>query len=180
MENPKYRFVNGYVMVYRPDCPNAMSSRDWEGWVYEHVAVMYDQTGKKIEDGNYVHHLDGNKMNNSPDNLILLSPHDHSKLHRWIRNGTAYSESVCENGMNSVKPKSHCRRCKSCEYPLKDTQKIYCSRKCQGMDGRSTERPDRETLATEIELSSFSALGRKYGVSDNAIRKWAKSYDLTW
>jgi transposase-like protein len=26
------------------------------------------------------------------------------------------------------------------------------------------------------EETSFSAVGRKYGVSDNAIRKWIKNY----
>ena len=33
-------------------------------------------------------------------------------------------------------------------------------------------------LAKEIVASSFLAVGRKYGVSDNAIRKWCKAYDI--
>ena len=39
------------------------------------------------------------------------------------------------------------------------------------------ERPDYNTLITEIEKYSYLALGRKYGVSDTAIRKWIKSYE---
>lgn len=35
-------------------------------------------------------------------------------------------------------------------------------------------RPSLEKLLQEIEEMGFSAVGRKYGVSDNAIRKWIK------
>ena len=28
----------------------------------------------------------------------------------------------------------------------------------------------------EIEATSYSAVGRRYGVSDNAIRKWVSAY----
>lgn len=44
--------------------------------------------------------------------------------------------------------------------------------------GRTVERPDKEQLLEEIATSSFSAVGRKYGVSDNAIRKWCTFYGL--
>lgn len=39
---------------------------------------------------------------------------------------------------------------------------------------RKVERPDIKTLLKEIEELGYSATGRKYGVSDNAIRKWVK------
>lgn len=38
-------------------------------------------------------------------------------------------------------------------------------------NSRVVERPDAITLAQEIINSSFLAVGRKYGVTDNAIRK---------
>jgi hypothetical protein len=38
------------------------------------------------------------------------------------------------------------------------------------------ERPDKEVLLNEIERLGYSGTGRKYGVSDNAIRKWEKNY----
>lgn len=31
-----------------------------------------------------------------------------------------------------------------------------------------------------IEIHNFLAIGRKYGVSDNAIRKWCKGYGLPY
>jgi transposase-like protein len=29
----------------------------------------------------------------------------------------------------------------------------------------------------ELEASNYSAVGRKYGVSDNAVRKWVRWYE---
>lgn len=49
---------------------------------------------------------------------------------------------------------------------------------CLSIMQRKVERPDEDTLLEEIAQSSFLAVGRKYGVSDNAIRKWCKSYNL--
>ena len=39
---------------------------------------------------------------------------------------------------------------------------------------RKVERPPIEQLIKEIGEIGYSATGRKYGVSDNAIRKWIK------
>jgi hypothetical protein len=42
---------------------------------------------------------------------------------------------------------------------------------------RKVERPPYEQLLAEVRELGFSAAGRKYGVSDNAIRKWIRQYD---
>ena len=42
---------------------------------------------------------------------------------------------------------------------------------------RKVERPDYEILKNEISENGYSSTGRKYGVSDNAIRKWIKYYE---
>jgi len=39
-------------------------------------------------------------------------------------------------------------------------------------------RPNAQTLLQEAMHSSMLQVGKKYGVSDNAIRKWLKSYGL--
>jgi Zn finger protein HypA/HybF involved in hydrogenase expression len=39
---------------------------------------------------------------------------------------------------------------------------------------RKVERPHIDILLNEIKENGYSATGRKYGVSDNAIRKWIK------
>ena len=40
-------------------------------------------------------------------------------------------------------------------------------------------RPSKNELIESFkELKSFKEVGRKYNVSDNAVRKWCKKYDL--
>lgn len=65
----------------------------------------------------------------------------------------------------------------------------YCSQKCwgrvnaQALRGvplpatRKVERPSYEQLIADVSSMSFLAVGRKYGVSDNAIRKWLRWYE---
>lgn len=49
---------------------------------------------------------------------------------------------------------------------------------CYKKTTRLVKRPEPVELAKEILASSFCAVGRKYGVTDNAIRKWCKNYGL--
>jgi hypothetical protein len=42
---------------------------------------------------------------------------------------------------------------------------------------RKTERPTYDLLKSEIGKLGYSGVGIKYGVSDNAVRKWLKSYE---
>lgn len=42
---------------------------------------------------------------------------------------------------------------------------------------RKVQRPDYETLCEDIKRLGFVGTGKKYGVSDNAIRKWKKHYE---
>jgi transposase-like protein len=44
-------------------------------------------------------------------------------------------------------------------------------------NARKVERPSYEELIFDIEETSYVAVGRKYGVSDNAIRKWLEQYE---
>jgi hypothetical protein len=60
----------GYVMRYVP----------MSGWVNEHRWV-YEQARGPIPDGMHVHHKDGDRFNNAIENLDLVSPSDHARLH---------------------------------------------------------------------------------------------------
>lgn len=42
---------------------------------------------------------------------------------------------------------------------------------------RKTERPPYKQLISDVNDVGYSATGRKYGVSDNAIRKWIRFYE---
>lgn len=59
---------------------------------------------------------------------------------------------------------------------LKSTT-ISTSRLKTSFSQRKVERPPYERLKQEIKELGYCETGRKYGVSDNAIRKWIKFYD---
>lgn len=47
------------------------------------------------------------------------------------------------------------------------------------LNKRIVQRPPHSQLQQEISEFGYSATGRKYGVSDNAVRKWLKSYETS-
>lgn len=67
------RSRNGNVYLYKPEHPNAMKN----GKVLEHVYIMSNKLNRKIEnDREFIEHIDGNRSNNSLDNLLLIIKHD--------------------------------------------------------------------------------------------------------
>ena len=71
-----------------------------------------------------------------------------------------------------------CLRCGKTFTPPSNRHK-FCSVECVRFYQRKVERPTKEELEKEInEVRNWCALGRKYKVSDNAVRKWARQYGL--
>lgn len=49
---------------------------------------------------------------------------------------------------------------------------------CAGIERQCAEgAADCKECLEEIEATSYVAVGRKYGVSDNAVRKWVRFYE---
>ena len=65
------------------------------------------------------------------------------------------------------------KQCKKTFRRINTNGGAYC-KECNDKSKRKTERPDKDALLTEISELGYSAVGRKYGVSDNAVRKWLK------
>lgn len=68
------------------------------------------------------------------------------------------------------------RKCLNCDKEV--VGKVYCSQPCVQMSRRKAKRPTKDELKKLMKENSWCSLGRKYNVSDNAVRKWAKSYGL--
>lgn len=58
-----------------------------------------------------------------------------------------------------------------------DPKAIHCLKHYRELH-KNSNKPTREELKSLIKKNSFTSLGRQFGVSDNAIRKWCKTYNL--
>lgn len=68
--------------------------------------------------------------------------------------------------------------CPICGKPIFHINQHYCSYQCRNIGFQIAERPSKEELKSLIRNKSFLSIGKQFKVSDNAIRKWCKSYRL--
>lgn len=111
-------------------------------------------------------HINGTNNDNRLENLRWVCPNCDSQL-----------PTYCGRNLNKKhQTKNHCV---DCGKELSDYKSKRCL-ECSKLHSRKVERPSREKLKNLIRNNSFLALGKEYGVSDNAIKKWCKSYDLPY
>jgi len=51
----------------------------------KHQELMEKKLGRRLKKGEVVHHIDGDKLNNNLDNLVVMSRSEHMKLHTNLR-----------------------------------------------------------------------------------------------
>lgn len=123
------------------------------GRVYFHRHVASVKLGRWLIGTEHVHHIDGNKLNNGVDNLVVLSSNTHASTHR----------------PRELPASLFCKRCGNPFIPSKRDQS-FCSSECGHINRR-------QLIVGEDELSRLvwekptSQLAREWGVSDKAIDK---------
>lgn len=117
-------------------------------------------------------HINGVRDDNRLENLRIVCP-----------NCAAGLETHCGRKNRIDVADRECLRC-SKRFRPKSIQQRYCSHGCgvhsPGPRGprpavRKAERPPLRQLLAEIEELGYTGVGCKYGVSDNAIRKWVRA-----
>ena len=106
---------------------------------------------------------------------ILLCSNCHKELH-WPQWSNPHVSKLCDNvylNAESLVKTGECPQCGCDVYGSK-----FCSVQCVSLFRRKTTRPKKRTLTNSLKTESWCAIGRKYGVSDNAVRKWARTYGL--
>ena len=105
-------------------------------------------------------HINGVRDDNRYENLRMLCPNCNSQQETFAgkKNKRYY---YCKKCNNEITKQSKSKLCKSCY------GKFYVPKKVK-------DRPSKEQLIKEVEETNYCAVGRKYGVSDNCIRKWIK------
>lgn len=171
----RLRHLNGYVLVYKPDYPKSMKSDNWLGFVYQHIYVAEEMMGRSLTDTEEVHHLNGVRDDNRRENLLVLESSQHTKLHNWLRSCGIDLEGSNANRVKTEKPKY----CEFCEVGIIKTGcNKFCSMSCY-REFCSKDHPSQKELEDMLNTMSMEAIGRKYGISGNAVKKWIKKYKAT-
>jgi hypothetical protein len=115
-------------------------------------------------------HVNGVANDNRLENLRIVCP-----------NCAATLDTHCGKNLRLV------RQCARCGAPFRPKgRQRHCSRRCGRLSDagrraavarRRAERPAYAQLRKEIAELGYLGTGRRYGVSDNAIRKWLRQYE---
>jgi len=119
-------------------------------------------------------HINGAATDNRLHNLRIVCP-----------NCAATLDTHCGRKNRLDRTPRSCLHCGNQFIPRYASHR-YCSQICGTRskgprqprpERRKVERPAFEQLVADIASMSFVAVGRKYGVSDNAVRKWIRWYE---
>ena len=87
-------------------------------------------------------------------------------------------EIIIKENIKNIKPETiikekifYCKTCGQNKIFNKDTDCVKCAHLKQR---KVKNRPNIEELLNEVKILGYCKVGRKYGVSDNTIRKWLK------
>ena len=78
-----------------------------------------------------------------------------------------------ENKIKELQKKYQCKVCKKFNVSEKRADKCV---ECGRVASRKVVRPSYDQLIKDTRVMSMVKVGQKYGVSDNAVRKWIKGY----
>ncbi len=119
-------------------------------------------------------HINGDPHDNRIENLRIVCPNCNSTLETNCGKNKVKKIYDTEKG-TYLSDKTH-KKCICGKVILKNSK--FCS-KCNGENNRKIERPDLETLLKDVEELGYVGAGKKYGITDNGLRKWIKLYEKT-
>jgi hypothetical protein len=122
-------------------------------------------------------HINGIATDNRLENLRIVCP-----------NCAATLDTHCGRKNRLDRVPRDCLHCGQ-QFIPKYASHRYCSQICGTRskgprkprpERRKVDRPSYEQLMADVQSMSFLAVGRKYGVSDNAVRKWIRWYEYQY
>jgi len=132
------------------------------------VCNLFQWQGKNIP--LELHHINHNPKDNTLINLKIVCANCHYNEHNV---NILEKKSIRKNKAKQKRKNKAKNKCLICENPAINK---YCSYTCMYKGLEKVDKPSQEELEKLTREIGFSATGRKFGVSDNTIRKWLSSY----
>lgn len=170
--NDRYQDSNGYILIYQPHHRKAITSGSFKGYVYEHLIVAERFLGRPLSEGDVVHHLDRNRSNNSPDNLLIISGPMHVRLHSWLD-----KHEIIPSPSHQKRIDAGCVRCITCHTPINYGEK-YCSHVCHQKDSFTYKHPPKEELEKMIWSKPMTEIAKELNISDVMVSKICKKLGI--
>jgi len=149
--NKKIKLSDKLINGYQYFCDSHHPLSYGRSFVFYHRHVASVKLGRWITSDEHVHHIDGNKINNDPENLMILSRAEHTKLEQNMK-GNFLEETFCSMCGKELKYGS-----------------LICE-KCYYISKRKFD-PTKEELEKIVWEMPSTKVAEIYGVSDRAIGK---------
>ena len=98
-----------------------------------------------------------------------ISKQCNEDLNYWQKQYKKYKQNVIKKDREYTTTTYYCE----CGV-IVSAKNVNCI-KCAGLKQRRAQRPPLKQLQQEVKELGYCGTGRKYGISDNGIRKWLKS-----
>lgn len=141
-----------------------------------------DENWKGVKISLILDHINGVHNDNRIENLRIVCPNCNAGLDTFAgKNNDRKKIEIIRpkkivNSPNDVSKKKKVKiRVDMCICGGEKNINSKLCMSCHRLNRRVVERPPIDELIFDIESMGYSATGRKYGVSDNAIRKWIKN-----
>ena len=120
-------------------------------------------------------HINGKNHDNRLENLRWICPNCDRQLDTFGFKNPNKKQSYASK--KAEEEKEHKKNyCVDCGKEIQLTSERCPT--CYYLFSRTCERPSREELKSLIRNTPFTKIGERFGVTDNAIRKWCKSEGL--
>jgi len=96
--------TNGYIVIW---LPIGHHLRGKNGTGYEHRLVAEKKYGRRLRRNESVHHVDGNKQNNDPSNIVLCKSEAH---HRVFHRTCGFNRQLPDEGNPIIECACGCGR----------------------------------------------------------------------
>lgn len=140
--------------IKQPICEFCNQDENWNG---KKMSLILD-------------HINGINDDNRIENLRILCPNCNATLPTHCGKNIKDKKET-KRKIKKEKKFNYCE----CGEIIRNNSKQCIN--CYNKQQRKIKRPSYQQLLKDIEELGYSGTGRKYGVSDNSIRKWKKYYE---